>query len=333
MNIEYSVIIRTTGKAGEKYKTLLASVDQLEPKPEEVIVVLPEGYALPEDQLGYETFYFSPKGMVKQRLEGVYKCRTPYALVCDDDVAFGSDFVKKLAKPLIDKEASFSAAPLYEFFPPKGLNAFVCTLMASAVPIVCEKSTRYIGVLRSTGYAYNRHLDESKDGYYEAQSLPWTCFFADIDAFKTLALDKEVWLDKHGYSAMDDQTMFYKAYLNGLKTVAVASAKYQHLDARTSTRNNKTNALYALTFNRYVFWHRFLYAQQDSAWQCFITKTAFEYRMFCAALWDLLSILRKQMTKEEYTIARKGLKDAREYVQTEEYLQLPPAVFIEHKKG
>ena len=94
--IEYSVIIRTTGKAGEKYQKLLDSVSKLDPQPREIIVVLPEGYDLPDERLGRETFYFSPKGMVRQRLAGVAVCKTDYALICDDDVSFPSDFVKKL---------------------------------------------------------------------------------------------------------------------------------------------------------------------------------------------------------------------------------------------
>ena len=78
MSINYSVIIRTTGKAGEKYRKLLNSIAALQPQPKEVIVVLPEGYALPETKLGWETFYHCPKGMVTQRLHGIKMCKTAY---------------------------------------------------------------------------------------------------------------------------------------------------------------------------------------------------------------------------------------------------------------
>lgn len=100
MNIDYSVIIRTTGKAGEKYQRLLQSVANLDPQPKEVIVVLPKGYTLPEDQLGWESFFFCPKGMVIQRLYGIAQCKTAYALICDDDIGFAPDFVRKLHAPL-----------------------------------------------------------------------------------------------------------------------------------------------------------------------------------------------------------------------------------------
>ena len=64
--IDYSVIIRTTGKADKKYRMLLKAIDQLEPQPKEIIVVLPEGNSLPEEQLGKERYYFCPKDRLDQ---------------------------------------------------------------------------------------------------------------------------------------------------------------------------------------------------------------------------------------------------------------------------
>lgn len=190
--IDYSVVIRTTGEANEKYQALLNSIDSLNVKPTEVIVVLPEGYDLPQEQLGYEKFYFSPKGMVIQRLTGIECCKTRYALVCDDDVVFNADFVEKLYMPVEQGRAFFSAAPLYSFLPPKGLKAVLCTIMGSAVPMLLHRNKCYVSVLKTSGYSYNRHLDTSKTRYYETQSIPWTCFFADVDVFKVLELEKEV---------------------------------------------------------------------------------------------------------------------------------------------
>ena len=85
----------------------------------------------------------------------------------------------------------------------------LCAVMGSAVPTVFHKE-RYVSVLRTPGYSYHRNLNVEKK-YYETQSLAWTCFFADIEAIKSLDFMDEIWLDSHGYSALDDQTMFYKA--------------------------------------------------------------------------------------------------------------------------
>lgn len=321
--IDYSVVIRTTGKAHEKYQALLDSIAALNIKPKEVIVVLPEGNALPEERLGDEKYYFSRKGMVTQRLKGIECCKTRYALVCDDDVVFESDFVERLYEPIHEGVASFSAAPLYSFLPPRGLNAILCTIMGSAVPMIFHRKERYISVLKTSGYSYNRHLDTKRKKYYETQSIPWTCFFADIEAFRALELEKECWLDAHGYASLDDQTMFYKAWLMGHKTVIVSDAFYEHLDGKTSTRNNKPAVIYSMAFNRVVFWHRFIFSMDKSVLSKMISRLAFFYRMQWMRFWDYLSVLRKRMTIGDYRISRTGYLEGWEYIKSDEYKSLP----------
>ncbi len=323
MNIDYSVIIRTTGKAGAKYRALLNSIAALSPQPAEIIVVLPEGYALPEEQLGWETFHFSPKGMVTQRMAGIAKCKTRYALICDDDVTFGSDFVQKLHAPIAEGLCAFSAGPLYSFLPPKGANACLCTLMGSAMPTLFHRKDRYVSVLKSTGYSYNRHLKPTVKKYYETQSVAWTCFYADIQALRSLEFDRETWLDANGYSAFDDQTMFYKAWLMGLKTFVVSDAYYEHLDAKTSTRNNKPAVLYSSNFNCVVFWHRFIRSQQRNFLSKGLSRIALSYKVLWIRIANCVAVLKKRMTKEDYRLTRKGYRDGWQYVQSAAYASLP----------
>ncbi len=44
--LSYSVVIRTLGNTGLKYKALLDSIAKQTIQPEEIIVVIPEGYEL-----------------------------------------------------------------------------------------------------------------------------------------------------------------------------------------------------------------------------------------------------------------------------------------------
>lgn len=322
--IDYSIIIRTTGKAHEKYQKLLDSIDGLEPQPKEIIVVLPEGTEIPDQQLGRETYFFSPKGMVIQRMTGIEHCMSQYALICDDDVVFEQDFVQKLYEPVGQGLCSFSAGPLYSFLPPKGVNALLCALIAIASPTFFHRD-RYVSILRTSGYSYNRKLRSEKK-YYETQSVAWTCFFADVSALRSIDFNSESWLDSHGYSALDDQTMFYKAWLRGIKTYIVVNAHYEHLDARTSIQNNKPAVLYSGTYNRVVFWHRFIYSQQPNAFLQKWAEICFAYKMFTGKMYDRLSVLRRKLTKEDYKISRKGYQDARQYIQSKEYRELPPVL-------
>ncbi|MDD7739310.1 MAG: glycosyltransferase [Lachnospiraceae bacterium] len=320
--IDYSVIIRTTGSAHEKYQKLLSSIEKLIPQPKEIIVVLPEGSSCPDEKLEWETYYFSPKGMVIQRMTGIDKCKTRYALVCDDDIQFESDFVQKLYRPIRDGLCAITAGPLYSFLPPKGSNAMLCAVMGSAVPTVFHKE-RYVSVLRTTGYSYNRNLNVEKK-YYETQSLAWTCFFADIEAIKSLDFMDEIWLDSHGYSALDDQTMFYKAFLRGIKAMVVVDATYEHLDARTSTKNNKEPVLYSRYFNRVVFWHRFIYKKQANCALKLYTLLCFVYRSLWLLVLDVLDVVRHRMKISDMKISCRGYVDGWKYLRTKEYKELPP---------
>ena len=319
--IQYSVLIRTIGNAGEKYQKLLQSIKELSPQPQEVVVVLPTGFAEPEDKLGYETFIYSEKGMYYQRIRGIEYCKTRYALICDDDVCFEKDFVKKLHKPIEEGLCSISAAPLYSFLPKKGMMTIATTIMTSAVPTVFHKD-RYVSVLKSTGYSFNRRLDMSQTKYYESTSVAGTCFYADVEALRKCRLQDEFWMDDHGYAAMEDQTLIYKAWLNGYKTIVVSDAYYEHMDGKTSTRNNSKAANYSLTYNRIIFWDRYIYRMQRGVFGKLSARICFGYRMGWHGLYTWLSTIRGSISKDDAALIKQAGKDARKYIKTPEYDQI-----------
>lgn len=319
--IDYSVIIRTTGKAGEKYRKLLESIKALDPQPKEIIVVLPEGYELPDEQLGWETFYFSPKGMVIQRLYGIQMCKTQYALISDDDISFEPDFVQKLHKPLSNGKYGISAGPLLEFFPEQGLQTLMSILTGAAVPTIFHKE-RYNTVLRTTGYSFNRAIEMGSDRMYETQSAAWTCFYADINKLRSIRFEDELWLDKNGYSAHDDTAMFYKAWIRGVKSVIVANAEYRHLDAKTSTRGNKEKVMYATGFNNVVFWHRFL--RDDNCMSGLWSRVCINYRITTQKVYNRLNVWRNRLSIDEVNAFDAGTCAAWNWLNTEEYKSLPP---------
>ena len=96
MKVSYSIYIRTLGLGGEKYLKLLDSIKSLTIQPQEVVIVLPEGYDIPKERLGYEHFAFSKKGMIMQRVYAINNAKTPYVLLLDDDVEFEPNFVENL---------------------------------------------------------------------------------------------------------------------------------------------------------------------------------------------------------------------------------------------
>lgn len=104
---DYSVTIRTLGTAGDKYQRTLDSIARQTIQPKQVFVVLPKGYAPPKERLGRETFIYSDKGMVSQRVAGFRACASEFILALDDDVDFDSDFVARMFATMEKANADF----------------------------------------------------------------------------------------------------------------------------------------------------------------------------------------------------------------------------------
>lgn len=320
--LDYSVIIRTTGKAGEKYATLLRSIDALVPRPREVIVVLPEGYELPPERLGWETFHFSPKGMVNQRSYGILVCKTPYALVTDDDISFDPDFVRQLSSPVMDGSYGISAGPLLELFPPKGIQSLFWALGAAAVPAL-SASAPYATMLKTTGYAYNRNIDLEHTRIYDTQTSCGACFFADMEKLRSIHLEEELWLDKLGYAAQEDTVTFYKAWLRGIRTAIVSTAVYEHLDGKTSTRSKSLQVKRSMGFTRTVLWHRFFYHRASLPGKLWAVL-CYGYRTLFQTAVDLVRICIGKRPFGETKAFLEGVSIALKWTKTDEYKYLAP---------
>lgn len=93
--LSYSVVIRTLGNTGLKYKALLDSIAKQTIQPEEIIVAIPDGYEL-DYSYGNEHIVRCKKGMTTQRAEGILAAKSDYILIVDDDVEFEATMVEEL---------------------------------------------------------------------------------------------------------------------------------------------------------------------------------------------------------------------------------------------
>lgn len=57
-NISYTAIIRTLGKAGQKFQTLLDSLCSQSIQPSAILVFLAEGYEIPNETCGKEEYIY-----------------------------------------------------------------------------------------------------------------------------------------------------------------------------------------------------------------------------------------------------------------------------------
>ena len=103
--MEYTAVIRTLGKAGEKYQKLLDSLVAQTIKPKQIIVYIAEGYPIPKETVGIEQYVYVKKGMVAQRALTYDEVDTDYILFLDDDVFLPDNAVDTLYNEMMDFDA------------------------------------------------------------------------------------------------------------------------------------------------------------------------------------------------------------------------------------
>ena len=103
--MNYTAVIRTLGKAGEKYQRLLDSLCSQTVKPQRILVYIADGYPVPKETCGIEEYIYVKKGMVAQRALFYDEVETEYILFLDDDLFLPNQFVEKLFEELENNDA------------------------------------------------------------------------------------------------------------------------------------------------------------------------------------------------------------------------------------
>lgn len=329
--MKYSIVIRTLGNAGLKYQKLLTSIENLKIQPEEIVVVLPYGYEKPKEQLGNETFIYSPKGLMYQRIAGVKAAHNDYVLCLDDDLSFDSDFTERLIKPIVEGKCDVTIPPLPEILP-SGFSAFKMWLLGSASPLLVGRNDWFLKIKGNTGYAYNKFYRRKKyPEYLRCQTAPCACLMIRKEAFLEIHYDDELWLEKQkGYAFGDDQVLFYKLYLNNKKTFCVTNARLIHLDAGASQGKINERREYASAFFRELFFDRFICKPENSSLKVFINTVHFNYtKHMYRLLLALISLVKKEYLVR-YSCNKSGEKDGKHFIAQEEYKLLSSVLIDKH---
>ena len=216
--MEYSVAIRTLGKAGDNYQRLLNSLMKQTILPSRIIVYIAEGYDLPVETIGVEQYVYVKKGMVAQRALQYKEIDTEYILFLDDDVELSSHSVECLYSALEKYSADVISPDLFpnhqRSFSTK-LQMFVSGRM---VPRRDDGRWAY-KILRTGGFSYNNN---PRKNVYESQTNAGPCFFCKKETFLNIHFDQELWLDLVPYALGDDQAMFYKMHILKYKVLTIS---------------------------------------------------------------------------------------------------------------
>lgn len=270
MNFDYSVVIRTLGTTGEKYRTMLDAIERQTVKPREVVVAIPEGYEL-DHTLGYERVVRCAKGMVTQRAVSMNEAKSEYLLVLDDDLDFPPDFAEKMYQHLAEHSLDCSLA--FPTYPVQTTDTTSPQLSRKQQTLALIKKFRgtftgqvfysqrkaeWFDVITST--AGHRTYVNCEDKLCQAGCFQ--CFFIKADKAQGVRFLDESWLEQgtlSAYAAYDDAVFFYKLYLNGGRIAYTPNTGYTHLDAAAgrpakSKLEAKRIRLYTIGRNRTLFW-------------------------------------------------------------------------------
>jgi GT2 family glycosyltransferase len=285
MTFSYSIVIRTLGNTGEKYRRMLEAIGRQTVAPEEVLVVIPHGYEL-DHQLGTERIVRSEKGMVTQRVVGIQEATGDYLLVLDDDLDFPTDFVEKLHKTLqqrnLDCVLSFcrgwndgkktpTEAPKPQKPSAKQLIENKIRNLRSAFTgqaFYTNRRSEFFDVTTTT--AGHRTYMRNEQGLCSTGSFQ--CFFIKNEVAKRVRMEEELWLEQGRltkYASFDDGVFYYKLYLQGGRIAYAQDTGYLHLDAAagrqaTNPVEAKRIRVYAMARNRIIFWHRHIWGNKKN---------------------------------------------------------------------
>lgn len=261
--MEYTAVIRTLGKAGEKYQKLLDSLVSQTVKPKQIIVYIAEGYPIPKETVGIERYVYVKKGMVAQRALPYDEVDTEYILFLDDDVFLPDNAVATLYNEMTDSDADVISPDVFPNAERSKMSAFLMAVSGRMRARNDDGKWAY-KVMRTGGYSYNAHPERP---VYLSQTNAGPCFFCRKSTFIDCKFEEEEWLDDMPYALGEDQALFYKMYLKGYKVLTSFDSGIIHLDAGSTLKDSakEKTRVFCDTYFKTIFWHRFIYSPEKSA--------------------------------------------------------------------
>ncbi|MCM1138964.1 MAG: glycosyltransferase [Muribaculum sp.] len=314
--MRYTAVIRTLGTAGDKYQRELDSLRAQTMPPEEIIVYIAEGYPLPEETCGKERYVYVKKGMIAQRALQYDEVDTEWILFLDDDVYLPTNGVEQLFNAVDEYGADVISPDVFDNAS-RSLKSEI--LMTVSGRMRARRGDRKWGykVMRTAGYSYNKVQER---GIFLSQSNAGPCGLCRKADFLKIRFADELWLDKMGYPIGEDQIMYYKMYLSGLKVMTLYGSGIEHLDAggNLGNKEKEQRVVGADYFFRRVFFDRFILKPERNVMKRLWSRICIGY--FYAFGLTVSSIKGE---KEVLRIKCEALRRANEFLKSETYRKLP----------
>lgn len=316
--MDYCVAIRTLGTAGEKYQTLLDSLNRQTIRPKKILVYIPDGYDLPKETIGWEEYIRSPKGMITQRSLSFDEIETEYILFCDDDLWLADDFVEQLYRGLQELQGDCISPDIYKIQGSSFVSKIKKAIAGYAFPR--RNDGWAFKIMRNGGYTYNSN---PKHVVLPTQSAAGACMLIRKNAYQAIHFEDERWMEDFGFTLGEDLLFYYKLYTYGFKVLIHFAAGIEHLDGGTGSKalpkdwmrkNSSLNVVvpYRIKYNvvKNNGFHKFLII-----WSCCLRHI--ERMIFYTIKY---AVQQRKFVLFEYI---KGLRDGWKYVHSSSYLEVP----------
>ncbi|MBR3982589.1 MAG: glycosyl transferase family 2 [Bacteroidaceae bacterium] len=310
--MKYTAVIRTLGTAGAKYQQLLNSLGNQTMKPNEIIVYIAEGYPLPMETIGIEKYIYVKKGMVAQRALHYDEVTTDYILFLDDDVFLPHTAVELLYKELNEYNGDVISPCVFFNHKFSWKSKIIKSLTGKEVLRFVGNNWAY-KVLRTGGFSYNNKPTKS---VYESTTNAGPCFFCKKEDFLKIHFEQDLWLDEAPYALPEDQVMYYKMHLCGLKILTSFDSGIVHLDAGSTMQSSNDKILkviYSEYRNKIIFWYKYIYGHETNMLLKFWCKVCLGYMLMVQHILSILKLLKGK--RAEVEAFRKGVKDGRIYIK------------------
>ncbi len=321
MICKYDVLIRTIGKAGEKYVDEIRSLYHQTILPNRVIVYIAEGFNLPP-RVDKEEYIIVHKGLVHQRAV-IPDDNVDFLLVLDDDVYMPPDAVEKMYAQLINNSVD---CVIPDTFPTHNLSMKEKLVAYFSNDVTPRCNDGYaVKIKKSGAFSYNNC--PPKGALLETQCGAGPAFFIKKATFAAIRYSEEVWVDDFPAGTFyEDQLMFYKLYKNGCRMQMWYDSGVKHLDAGTNNQKEKSyeKLLYRAMAN-YVIWHRSILGTVTGSWERFLCHMAYFYRFMCGVNTRLVFACLRFSPKHFVAYIKGNIKGIR-YVQGDVYKNLPPYI-------
>ena len=241
---------------------------------------------------------------------------TEYILFLDDDLCFPSDTVEKMRDFLVRENADIIAPDIFPNAHRSILSQILMTFSGRMYARHKKNDCWGYKVLRNSGYSYNSKPIRDT---YRSQTNAGACFLCSKQKFLDIHFEEELWMDEVEYSLGDDQVMYYKMYLMGLKQLTWYTHHFIHLDAgQNMCPLKKKKIIYSDFRFKVIFWHRFIFKPEQ-----FLLFRLLD--IFCISYFFMLSLMISIFKGELdiFKVKLKALLNGINYLRSSQYHSLP----------